>query len=134
MPNVNLCNTPKDKLQLKIIQRLNQPRVIGQVDKPTGWFAPMVAVSKPSGGIRIGELNRNVLREIHPKPIVENFLQYQLQCSKVCNKFDDNSGTQCQVLLSLSKAGITLNRSKCLFGVKSITFPGHILLMMSEFP
>ncbi|KAE8277802.1 hypothetical protein D5F01_LYC24173 [Larimichthys crocea] len=77
------------------LSRMEQQGVISKVDEPTAWCAPMVAVLKSSGRVRIcsdlTELNKSVMREKHPLPSVEHTLG-QLAGAKVFSKLDAKSG------------------------------------------
>lgn len=84
---VSLPLLPQIKEEL---HRMEQQGVISKVEEPTEWCAPMVAVPKRMGrGVRIcsdlTELNKSVLRERHPLPLVENTLG-QLAGAKVFSK------------------------------------------------
>ncbi|XP_027143510.1 heat shock 70 kDa protein 12B [Larimichthys crocea] len=90
--HISLPLLPKVKEELS---RMEQQGVISKVDEPTAWCAPMVAVLKSSGRVRIcsdlTELNKSVMREKHPLPSVEHTLG-QLAGAKVFSKLDAKSG------------------------------------------
>ena len=66
--------------------------VISKVNEPTPWCAGMVVPPKKSGNVRICvDLNKSVLREVHPLPKVNETLA-QLSGAKVFTKLDANSG------------------------------------------
>ncbi|GBO20528.1 Uncharacterized protein K02A2.6 [Araneus ventricosus] len=54
------------------LKRMVEEKVITPVLKPTEWYAPVVIVPKSDGNVRICvdliELNKNVMRELHPLP------------------------------------------------------------------
>ena len=69
--------------------------VISKVDSPTLWCAGMVVVPKKHGLVHIcvdlEPLNKNVLRETHPLPTVDETLA-QLTGAQTFSKLDSNSG------------------------------------------
>ena len=77
------------------LQQMEAAEVISKVDGPTSWCAGMVVVPKKSGGVRIcvdlKPLNKNVLRETHPMPHLDDALA-QLSGAKLFSKLDANSG------------------------------------------
>lgn len=76
---------PKVKEEL---DRMEAMGVIEEVDTPTEWCSPIVAVPKPNGQVR---MNKAVLRENHPMPTTEQTLG-KLVGAKVISKLDANSG------------------------------------------
>ncbi|GBM58268.1 Retrovirus-related Pol polyprotein from transposon 17.6 [Araneus ventricosus] len=72
-----------------------EENVITPVLKPTEWCAPVVIVPKSDGNVRICvdliELNKNVMRELHPLPKAEYSLNL-LTGAKIFSKLDANSG------------------------------------------
>ena len=199
------CSVPfplRDKAKLAI-EDMVQQGVITAVEESTPWVAPMVVVPKPGQDkVRIctdyTELNKFVMREIHPMATVENSLA-SIGQAKIFSKIDANSGFWqiplnaessklttflthqgryrylrlpqglCsapeifqaemsrilkdiagvvihmddilvfgqtkeehdsrlrEVLGKIEKAGLTLNESKCAFGVKRVSFLGHLI-------
>jgi len=90
---ISLPLLPRIKEELN---RMEQQGVISKVEEPTEWCAPMVVVPKRTGrGVRIctdlTELNKSVMRELHPLPSVESTLG-QLAGAKVFSKLDANAG------------------------------------------
>ena len=87
--NIALPHQPK---VMKELARMEAQGVIPKVDALTPWCAGMVVVPKKSGSIRIcvdlKPLNEGVLREVHPRPKVDETLA-QLSGAKV---LDANSG------------------------------------------
>ncbi|KAJ8405712.1 hypothetical protein AAFF_G00316920 [Aldrovandia affinis] len=84
---------PKIKDEL---HRMEKQGVISKVEEPTEWCAPMMVVPKSAGrGVRIctdlTELNKSVMRERQPLPMVENTLG-QLAGAQVFSKLDANAG------------------------------------------
>jgi len=83
--------------------------VIRRVDTPTEWCAGMVVVLKGNNKVRIcvdlAKLNKNVCRERHILPSVEQSLA-QLNGAKVFSKLDANSGFW-QIRLSEKSALLT---------------------------
>ena len=78
----------------KRVQELNRMEsmgVISKVEEPTPWCAGMVVVPKKNGTIQIcvnlKPLNECVLKEVHPKPKVDE----SLAGAKVFSKLDTNS-------------------------------------------
>ncbi|UYV68534.1 K02A2.6-like [Cordylochernes scorpioides] len=82
------------ELQMEL-ERMTSNGVIEKVEGSSEWCSPMVLVAKPSGKLRIcvdlSILNKNILREIHPIPVVEHTIA-QLKGAKVFTKLDANSG------------------------------------------
>ncbi|XP_011145827.2 uncharacterized protein K02A2.6-like [Harpegnathos saltator] len=143
---------PKLKRELN---RLLKLKIIKTVDFPTEWCSPIVIASKKgTDDIRLccdyTKLNNSVKRANFPIPKVDVILS-SLKGSKIFSKLDAQSGfyqirlnedsqplttfitpfehnkTLEEVLTRLKKAGITLNKNKCVFGVKQIEFLGHRL-------
>lgn len=60
------------------LERMELLGVILRIDEPIEWCAGMVVVPKKNGSIRIcvdlKPLNKNVLREVHPLPRVDDIL------------------------------------------------------------
>ena len=83
---------PKVKAEL---DRMKAMGVIEPVDSPTEWCSPMVPVPKPNGKMRICgdfiQLNKAILREVHPMPTTEQSLG-KLAGAKFVSKLDANSG------------------------------------------
>lgn len=78
----------------KELERMEQMKVISKIDTPTPWCAGMVVVPKKSDDVRIcvdlKPLNKNVLREPHPIPRVDDTA---LLTGATCfSKLDANSG------------------------------------------
>ena len=80
------------KAELENMEKLG---IISRIDTPTDWCAGMVVVPKTNGRVRIcvdlTQLNRNVRRERHPLPAVEQILA-QVSEARVFSKLDANSG------------------------------------------
>ncbi|GBM62404.1 hypothetical protein AVEN_228931-1 [Araneus ventricosus] len=72
-----------------------EENVITPVLKPTEWCAPVVIVPKSDGNVRICEdlieLNKNVMRELHPLLKAECSLNLSTG-AKIFSKLDANSG------------------------------------------
>ncbi|UYV65638.1 K02A2.6-like [Cordylochernes scorpioides] len=96
------------ELQMEL-ERMTSNGVIEKVEGSSEWCSPMVLVAKPSGKLRIcvdlSILNQNILREIHPIPVVEHTLA-QLKGAKVFTKLDANSGFW-QIPLSSESSALT---------------------------
>ncbi|GBN50696.1 Retrovirus-related Pol polyprotein from transposon 17.6 [Araneus ventricosus] len=77
------------------LERMVEEKVITPVLKPTEWCAPVVIVPKSDGNVSICvdliELNKNVMRELHPLPKAEYSLNI-LTGAKIFSKLDANSG------------------------------------------
>ncbi|GBM22128.1 hypothetical protein AVEN_266487-1 [Araneus ventricosus] len=77
------------------LERMVKEKVITPVLKPTEWCAPVVIVPKSDGNVRIcvdlEELNKNVMRELHPLPKAEYSLNL-LAGAKLFLKLYANSG------------------------------------------
>ncbi|GBL76715.1 Retrovirus-related Pol polyprotein from transposon 17.6 [Araneus ventricosus] len=77
------------------LERMVEEKVITPVLKPTEWCAPVVIVPKSDGNVRICvdliELNKNVMRELHPLPKAEYSLNLLTE-AKIFSKLDANSG------------------------------------------
>ncbi|KAK3549941.1 hypothetical protein QTP86_016871, partial [Hemibagrus guttatus] len=120
--------------------RMEQQGVISKVEGPTEWCAPMVAVPKNTGRVRmcsdLTELNKSVLREKHPLPSVEHTLG-QLAGAKVFSKLDANAGFW-QIPLSKESSLLTTFitpfghycYNRLCFGISSV--PEHFLECMSR--
>ena len=82
----------KVKVKLEELEKLG---VISKVDKPTDWCAPIVAVPKNNGDVRVcvdlTKLNKQVQRERLILPAVDYVLS-QLSGAKIFTKLDANSG------------------------------------------
>ncbi|UYV73012.1 K02A2.6-like [Cordylochernes scorpioides] len=130
------------ELQMEL-ERMTSNGVIEKVEGSSEWCSPMVLVAKPSGKLRIcvdlSILNQNILREIHPIPVVEHTLA-QLKGAKLysqswmpivdsgkyhCLQSQEHDKRLETVLTRLSKPGLTLNKDKCKFAVTTIKFFGH---------
>ncbi|UYV76606.1 hypothetical protein LAZ67_14001435, partial [Cordylochernes scorpioides] len=96
------------ELQMEL-ERMTSNGVIEKVEGSSEWCSPMVLVAKPSGKLRIcvdlSILNKNILREIHPIPVVEHTLA-QLKGAKVFTKLDAYSGFW-QIPLSSESSALT---------------------------
>ncbi|UYV60281.1 K02A2.6-like [Cordylochernes scorpioides] len=96
------------ELQMEL-ERMTANGVIEKVEGSSEWCSPMVLVAKPSGKLRIcvdlSILNKNILREIHPIPVVEHTLA-QLKGAKLFTKLDANSGFW-QIPLSSESSALT---------------------------
>ena len=77
------------------LSRLEKEDIIRPVTTPTDWCAPIVAVLKPNGKMRLcidfTKLNESVRRENYPLPTTDQLLA-QLDGAKVFSKLDCNSG------------------------------------------
>ena len=82
------------KVKDKLVE-LERQGVISKVDLPTDWCAPVVAVPKSNGDVRVcvdlTKLNDQVKRERLMLPSVDDVL-FQLSGAKVFSKLDANSG------------------------------------------
>ena len=85
-------------LRAKVKEELNRMEslgVISKVEELSTWCADMVAVPKRNGDVRIcvdlRPLNRNVMREIHLLPKVDDILT-QISGAAIFSKLDANSG------------------------------------------
>ena len=130
-------------LRPKVIEELNRMEsmgIISRVDEPTPWCAGMVVVPKKSGAIRIcvdlKPLNKNVLRETHPLPKVDETLA-QLTGAKVFTKLDANSGfwqipltQRSRLLTTFITPGGRYCFNKLPFGISSA--PEHFQKRMSH--
>ena len=77
------------------LKSLQDKDIIRPVTTPTDWCAPIVAVPKPSGKIRLcvdyTKLNESVRRENFPLPTTDELLA-QLDGATVFTKLDCNQG------------------------------------------
>ncbi|KAK7096429.1 hypothetical protein V1264_005727 [Littorina saxatilis] len=77
------------------LEKLEKQEVIRPVTQPTDWCAPIVAVPKSNGKVRLcvdlTKLNESVRRENFPLPSTDQLLA-QLSGAKVFSKLDCNSG------------------------------------------
>ena len=96
----------KVKAELEKMKKMN---VIEEITEPTDWCAPMVAVMKKSGAVRIctdlKRLNAAVKRERYVIPTLEDLL-HKLGGSRIFTKLDATSGFW-QIPLDLSTAKLT---------------------------
>ncbi|UYV84803.1 K02A2.6-like, partial [Cordylochernes scorpioides] len=96
------------ELQMEL-ERMTSNGVIEKVEGSSEWCSPMVLVAKPSGKLRIcvdlSILNQNILREIHPIPVVEHTLA-QLKGADLFTKLDADSGFW-QIPLSSESSALT---------------------------
>ncbi|UYV72188.1 K02A2.6-like [Cordylochernes scorpioides] len=96
------------ELQMEL-ERMTSNGVIEKVEGSSEWCSPMVLVANSSGKLRIcvdlSILNQNILREIHPIPVVEHTLA-QLKGAKLFTKLDANSGFW-QIPLSSESSALT---------------------------
>ena len=94
-------NTPRrialllrTKVKDKLVE-LERQGVISKVDQPTDWCAPVVAVPKSNGDIRVcidlTKLNDQVKQETLVLPSIDNVVS-QLSNAKLFSKLDANSG------------------------------------------
>lgn len=92
------------------IEDMVRQGVIVAIDEPTPWVAPMVVVPKPGQEkVRIctdyTELNKHVMREVHPMATVESSLA-SIGNGKIFSKIDANSGFW-QIPLSVESSKLT---------------------------
>ena len=84
----------KDKVEEEL-KSLQEQGIIRPVTKPTDWCAPIVAVTKPSGKVRLccdfSKLNESVKRENFPLPTTDQLLA-QLDGAKIFSKIDCHKG------------------------------------------
>ena len=84
----------KGKVQEEL-KKLEEQDIIRPVETPTDWCAPIVAVPKPNGNVRLcidfTKLNESVRRETFPLPTTDQLLA-QLDGATVFIKLDCNSG------------------------------------------
>ena len=91
------------------LKSLQDKDIIRPVTTPTDWCAPIVAVPKPSGKIRLcvdyTKLNESVRRENFPLPTTDELLA-QLDGATVFTKLDCNQGFH-QIPLSVESQELT---------------------------
>ena len=91
------------------LKSLQEKDIIRPVTTPTDWCAPIVAVPKPSGKIRLcvdyTKLNESVRRENFPLPTTDELLA-QLDGATVFSKLDCNQGFH-QIPLSVESQELT---------------------------
>ena len=84
----------KDKVEEEL-KSLQEQGIIRPVTKPTDWCAPIVAVIKPNGKVRLccdfSKLNESVKRENFPLPTTDQLLA-QIDGAKVFSKLDCHKG------------------------------------------
>ena len=84
----------KEKVQEEL-KKMEELDIIRPVETPTDWCAPIVAVPKPNGKVRLcidlTELNESVRRENFPLPTTDQLLA-QMDGATVFTKLDCNSG------------------------------------------
>ncbi|UYV75118.1 K02A2.6-like [Cordylochernes scorpioides] len=102
---IPLLNKTKEQLDQMV-----EKGVIGKVEQPTDWCAPMVIVPKPSSNdlricVDLTALNKFVKREQYPIPSVEYTLA-QMGGAKLFSKLDANSGFW-QIPLSKYSSSLT---------------------------
>ena len=98
----------EDKVKAEL-ERMKAANIIEEITEPTDWCAPMVAVMKKSGAVRIctdlKKLNLAVKRERYIIPTIDDIL-HRLKGSKVFTKLDATSGFW-QIPLDPSTAKLT---------------------------
>ena len=84
----------QEKLNIKL-QEMMKRGIIKRVTGPTEWVNSVVVETKPSGDLRVcldpTDLNRAVLREYHPIPVVEDIVP-KLKGSDLFSKLDLKDG------------------------------------------
>ena len=84
----------KEKFREKLLE-MKQRGIILEVDEPTPWVNSCVVETKPNGDIRVcldpTDLNRAVLRDHHPIPVVEDIVP-DLAGSDLFSKLDLKDG------------------------------------------
>ncbi|GBM86660.1 Uncharacterized protein K02A2.6 [Araneus ventricosus] len=122
------------------LERMVEEKVITPVLKTTEWRAPVVIVPKSDGNVRICvdlvELNKNVMRELHPLPKAEYSLNL-LTGAKIFSKLDANSGSW-QITLDKKSSYLTtfitpfgrFRFQRLPFGISSA--PEHFQRRMSQ--
>ena len=84
----------KGKVQEEF-KKLEEQDIIRPLETPTDWCAPIVAVPKPNGNVRLcidfTKLNESVRRETFPLPTTDQLLA-QLDGATVFTKLDCNGG------------------------------------------
>ena len=97
-----------DKVKAEL-ERMKKNNIIEEITDPTDWCAPIVAVMKKSGAVRIctdlKKLNTAVKRELYIIPNIEDLL-YKMKDSTVFSKLDATSGFW-QIPLDPSTAKLT---------------------------
>ena len=103
------------------------------LNEPTPWRSGMVIVPKKSGAVRIcvdlTALNKNVPREMHPIPKVDDTL-IQLTGPAI---FSPERMWLRQVLEWVEAAKVTLTSTKCEFTKTTVKFLGHLQWRMQDF-
>jgi hypothetical protein len=91
------------------LERMKKAEVIEEITEPTDWCAPMVAVMKKTGAVRVcadlKKLNQAVKRERYMIPTIEDIL-HKLKGAKIFSKLDATSGFW-QIPLDESTAKLT---------------------------
>lgn len=84
----------KDKVEEEL-KSLQEQGIIRPIDKPTDWCAPIVAVMKATGKVRLccdfSKLNEAVKRELYPLPTTDQLLA-QIDGANFFSKLDCNKG------------------------------------------
>ena len=85
----------KQKVQQEL-KRLEKDNIIRPVKMPTYWCAPIVAVLKNNGKVRLcvdfTKLNQSIKREKFPLPSIDQLLS-ELNGAQVFTKLDCNDGS-----------------------------------------
>ena len=95
---ISSCRVPnkfKKKVQAKLTE-LESQNIIQKVDQPTEWVSRMsIASKKNSSDIRLcidpQQLNRALMRECHPLPIIDDILP-ELAKARIFSRFDLKNG------------------------------------------
>ena len=122
-----LCKLPfgvRDAVEQQLTE-LEQLDIIEQVDDPTQWVSPLVAIPKSSGKVRIcTDMHRGieaVLRECHPIPTIDDIL-FETNGATVFSKLDLCWGYHHTELYPASRGITTLITHKGQFRYKRLMF------------
>lgn len=114
----------RDKIEAKL-NELESMGIIEEVDGPSPWVSPLVAVPKPNGEIRLcvdmRRANEAVQRERYPIPTVEEIHQ-ELSKSKIFTKLDLKWGYHQLELAEESRVITTFITHKGLYRYKRLMF------------
>ncbi|CAB4043550.1 Hypothetical predicted protein, partial [Paramuricea clavata] len=153
-PVINPSRTIPATLRSRVKEELDdmeRKNVIRNVEEPTDWVSSMVVVEKPNGKLRIclepKHLNKAMKREHFQLPTIEDmttrmanastrsFSEKDIDDILIHGTTDEEHDRRLEsVLERCEKINLTLNKERCEFKSREITFVGHKLTENSVKP